>query len=277
MNRHRRPTDEEIVAYLDNELADDQKKSIERELIGDIELQERIAALTVDTNALRGSFERLLENVPTVDLSRLSETRLETGDGKIENDQHSLKNSSIDDSTDNRRNSKRWFSIAAAASLLATVALTSYLLGSQSQSKSDQVADWRIAVADYQRLYVPATLPQEPPDLATQQRMLEHVSELSGLTVTDAMVDLPNLNFKRAQTLGINGQLLVQLAFATHGGEPVALCFTPDAGDKMSPERTRVYEMNSVSWRQNDTGFVLMGRVPKELLDEAAARAVAVF
>lgn len=307
MNRHRLYTDEEIVAYLDGALEADEQQNLRRALAEDEDLQKRVAALTFDTDILRESFEPLLQDAPPIDLSAISTEASTAGDQ--ESVRHktirhkTIRHKSIrhkgnrsktrrlkensDDSQAQRpvengqrataRKSSRWLPFAAAASLLAAVAVGFYFIGSQSQFDQSAISDWRVAVADYQRLYVSETLPEGAPDAISRRGQLKRVSDLSGMAVTDTMVDLPNLSFRRAQTLGVDGQTLIQLAFATETGEPVALCFTPETGSKMPLKSGQIYDMNTVSWRKDNVGFVLMGRVPQALLDETASAAIAVF
>jgi len=285
-------TDEEIVAYLDDALETDEQKNLRRALADDKDLQKRVAALTFDTDVLRESFEPLLQDAPPIDLSAISTeastvrtqdnvqrkgSRRKTHRPKVSSEKSQTQKPVELNRSAADRNQNRWLPIAAAASLLAAVAVGSYFVGTQSQLDQSSISDWRVAVADYQRLYVSETLPTGPPDAASRRGQLRHVSDISGFSVTDAMVELPNLSFRRAQTLGVDGQTLIQLAFATDAGEPVALCFTPETGSEMPLEQGQIYDMNTVRWRNNNVGFVLMGRVPQALLDETAAAAIAVF
>lgn len=83
----------------------------------------------------------------------------------------------------------------------------------------------------------------------------------------DGVKDLDGLTFKRAQMLGFGGKPLLQLAYVTDRGVPVALCIVGvDDTDRMA-QAGRHFGLASVDWVNQGTGFVLIGDVPAKDLD----------
>jgi len=122
---------------------------------------------------------------------------------------------------------------------------------------------WHREAAAYHALYVPETLAPHvpstsedlPPEAATR---LAAVSQALGRDVT-ILPEVPGLRFVRAQQLGYEGQVLVQLAFAGETGMPYALCILRDAGPESEVQTRTLQGLAAASWSDSDHRFLLIG------------------
>lgn len=259
-------SDDVLIAYLDGVLPTEQRIDIELALASDGVLSARLAALTVDTRAMAQAFETLLLRVPSLDLPTLAPHAIAIP----------LKHAPT-----TSRDKTPW---ALAAGVVAAVSL-SFAAGRWLESPSlrpallaasnpDIESAWRLAVVAYQRLYVRETLAAgTPPDAAAVTAQLANVSNHSGLVLKPPSVELPGLSFRRAQTLGIDGRPLIQMAYVSDAGEPVALCFTRSTAPVSTPAPAVLNGMNTVSWNDGNFGFVLVGHVEAVVLLKAAQAA----
>jgi len=70
-----------------------------------------------------------------------------------------------------------------------------------------------------------------------------------------------DLKYKRAQVLGYQGKPLIQFAFLTTNGIPVALCIMAADANKKAHEITlrRLANINAVSWGKSGYEFLILG------------------
>jgi anti-sigma factor RsiW len=159
----------------------------------------------------------------------------------------------------------RWAAIAA--SLVAGV-LLGYAVGASDLVRASK--DWHVAVADYQALYTRATLAAIAEDRARQQPEVADVAEKLGLPVALEALQIPGLEFKRAQLLAFDGRPIAQFAYLDTQGNPVAFCVTvAGKGDRaMKPETFGA--LRAVSWSKNGFGFIVIGAIEPQILQGAA-------
>lgn len=250
-------SDKAIVSYLDGLLNPQHCRELETQMINDPKLAARVKALSIDTAAIREAFDNSLVQAPEFSVP----TNVPVKPALRPTQQKSF---------------TRLLPLAAGVLVaLGLGVLTGMNL--QLNNPSSTVTAWQQAVVDYQVLYVPRTLPAQAPTLASKQRQLAAVSESSGFAVTDDMVALPGIQFRRAQTLGLNGAPLIQIAFADHDGQPVALCFTPVSAPASEPVAQVIDGMNTVSWRNGEYGFIIVGFTDAQALSNAAEKAITLF
>lgn len=245
--------DAELIAYLDGRLDDSRRQAIEDALKDNSALQYRLRELDVNTLQIRDAFDSMLISAPTADLPPAAPSLVRR---QVQCDPASV----------SKPSRWRW---AVAACLMVAVA-AGWFARSAFDNVGEEIPHWQVAVADYQRLYTLETLGAAQPDPLQAAQQLNKVSQNSGLTVTTEMVDIPGLTFRRAQTLGINGQPLIQLAFSTAQGVPVALCFTRDKATTDTIAKNAIAGLNSSSWGNGEFGFIIIGDVPQKLLDTSA-------
>lgn len=252
--------DEQLVAYLDGELASDEQAALAKRIAADPELQRRLLVLSGGNRPFRQAFETLLAQAPEERLSSmLPAAPAAAPSGR----------------------SRSWRAVAAvAAAILLFLAgfATNSLLGPggslrdlvAGSSRTQDDDDWRQAVAEYLTLYSSDTLANIPDDDAMRQREIDSLRAKLGLNLSARQADMPGLSFKRAQLFEYDGKPLGQLAYLDPATGPVALCMVrSDDGD--APPRTEQREgFNIVFWTQAGHDYMVIGRMPFPRLENLA-------
>ncbi|CAI8854497.1 transcriptional regulator [Pseudomonas sp. IT-P260] len=245
-----KPSDEQLVAYLDDELDPAYRSQLDSAIADDPLLSLRVQWFERSSLPYKDAYDELAQQAP---LERL-QARL---DAIPAPQRPGL--------------SRRWFIGAAAASLLAGGVLADRLfLAWQSQ----QANNWRALVGDYMALYVPQTLDHLPGDEASQRAQLRAVDARLGLSLSPALVRLPGAELKRAQMLEYDGVPIAQLTYldARHG--PLALCVTRSNSGSRPLAHERRREMNVVYWAEGEHAWMLIGHNPAPELEDLARRLI---
>jgi anti-sigma factor RsiW len=273
-------SDEQLVRFLDGQLDDEKAHEIQTALSTDPELAAQLDALLVDTGGIREAFDRTLPLAPAIDLAVLAE-REQKGSEQNKQTRQSSQSRQSDSAASDSNRITRFLPIAASVVVALGVGLLAGLnadrLFNGGSKSAGGVTDWQQAVVDYQQLYVPSTLPATAPGDTEKRQQLTTISRASGLSVTEAMVMLPGIDFRRAQTLGIDGAPLIQIAFAGVDGEPFALCFTQIDQPASEPVAKVIDGMNTVSWGNGKYGFILASFASAEQVGAAASKAIELF
>ena len=107
-----------------------------------------------------------------------------------------------------------------------------------------------------------------------QQDELNRVSAAIGKTIDVSALNVsPELDYKRAQILGFKGQALVQLAFLTSTGHPVALCII--RSDREAPGKIvseTMEGMSSAYWSQGGYEYLLIGGKDQSMVSRLAEK-----
>ena len=125
---------------------------------------------------------------------------------------------------------------------------------------------WMEYVAAYQALYVQGTLS----GVGSDPSSLTRLSELLGRDLSPAQ-DAPDLVFKRAQQLGFNGQPLIQIAYLTETGAPMALCIIKKPGEERPITADLLEGMQAASWSDGEFAYLLIGGTDRALVQRGAA------
>ncbi len=235
-------SDEELTAYLDGEAGHAPVQRIERALDRDASLQERLKALAVDKLQLKTGFDELLEAAPEAPAL------------------------SIPAHHDAAKPSMAWRSIAATALICLMVGSGAGYLFAPQPDKG-----WASFVASYQALYVNATLAaiERPEPVAAAE--LERVSQALGKDLElAAFQQQDQLDYKRAQVLGFNGRPLVQLAFLSKVGAPIALCIIKADGGTTEITTSTMQGMRTAAWAKDGYKYLLIGGTDAGLIENAA-------
>lgn len=239
MNRKHTITNSDLVAYLDGVCDPRMAHRIEAALLDDKDLAARLAALDVPLLDMKIEFDGMLRNTPH--MPPLAMPPAESGPSR-----------------------KLWALVAMICLVVGGVA------GFSTREEKDE--DWRDLVAAYQALYVPDTLKIEVFDKEAANAKLTNLGETIGLDLLPAQT-IDTLMFRRGQMLGFEGHPIVQAAFLSPDGAPVALCVTRLDNEGSATIASRVMRgMAAASWSENGYGFLLIGGTDRALINHAAVR-----
>lgn len=247
MSENRHFTDEELTAFLDGENEHAPITEIEAQLSIDANLRARLEALRLNSGDITEAFNTLLPDAPQ------APDFLQDG-FKPEN---------------TGRRPWRVASYAAAAALLAGFI---GFAGGSYWSAQKPAPGWIDVVADYQALYVNGTLAEiDRPDEEARSE-LDRVAGAFGKDLSfDALTANDQLDFKRAQLLGFNGKPLVQLAYLSDAGDPVALCIIKSGKPGDAAVKIKSLKgMRTAIWRKDGYAYVLIGGKDAGLIERAA-------
>ena len=221
-------SDEDLTAFLDQALEEDQAALIRAALARDPALSERLAALDFPMDQLQNEASVLAQHIPPVSPPVAKPL-----------------------------GPKVWW---IAASLAAGI-----VIGAGAMRLANAPDTWVDVVASYQALYVPATLSGAVQAAEVTAAVISSFEAEAGLSLA-GVTEVDGLTFKRAQTLGIDGRTLLQLAYVTSDGTPVAFCLTPVSEKDQVAQASITYGLQAVNWIHNGTGFVLIGDLPSDRL-----------
>jgi len=225
-------TDEELVAFLDGESDFTPMDEISIALETDQALQRRLNALDLNRAEIASSFKGLLPDAAMMP---------DVGTTGVE---------------PLRRNAGQWIGYAAAIGLAVAVGF-----GAGFTAKGPQRSGWTEYVAAYQALYSNATLANFRQTPEAQQTQLNRVAASIGKTISvDALSMFPEARYKRAQILNFQGRDLVQLAFMTNMGEPIALCIIYSGGKPIDELELKTMEgLSTAFWSKDGYEYFLIG------------------
>jgi anti-sigma factor RsiW len=235
-------SDEELVAYLDGEADFAPSDAIEAARTEDPALQARLDALALDHAALKTAFADLAPDQVIVPMAT---------------------------TLPGRRWSWPWAGLCAAS--VAAALVLGIAIGS---SRNAPLQGWAEYVAAYQALYSTSTLSHIQSGPEAQQAELDRVGAAIGKSLTLSDLGLfPDVQYTRAQVLSFEGRPLIQLAFLTSTGDPVALCIirSDKRGQGGAPELARMEGLSAARWAQSGYDYILIGGQDAELISRMSA------
>jgi anti-sigma factor RsiW len=244
MSDHDAFTDEDLTAYLDGEAEPGRRHMIEKALAKDKALQARLGRLSIPVIELKAAFDKLTLAAPEYPPA-------------------------LEPVVPQRR---------SFAELMRPIAATALLFFSTGWFAAgiydrDKTNGWQQSAAAYHALYVNSTLADVNLSPAAAADELARVSKVLGKPVAlDALVSSKDLDYKRAQVLGFEGRPLIQLAFLSKSGVPVALCIIRN--DKSGDSKTKsglMRGMTTASWSKGAFDYFLVGGNDAAMIGEAAA------
>ena len=269
-----RPTDADLVAYLDQELEAEHRAEISTWLESDAELRERLVTLAHGARSFRDAYGALLAEAPLA--------RMQTMLGGLL-DEHPATAGPARPAPARRSPGWHWpnLSLWARPSLVAA-GLALFLLGAgtdrwvtgwrgAAETEASEESDWRQAVAEYISLYSHDTLAAIPDDAAPQQRELAMVGAKLGLALPLDQVALPGLTLKRAQLLEYDGKPLAQLAYLDPKSGVLALCIYNDMPHDAPAQSEQRAGLNIVHWSAHGRAFMLVGHAETAELQRFAS------
>ncbi len=248
-------TDALLVAYLDGELGRAERADVERRLAADAGVRDRLESLQDGRRPFVQAFAAMLEAAPVEKLEAMLAALPEPGSSEVAR------------TKDNRRQRLVPVAAAVAAAFVAGL-VTAELAGTVFKTPSPIIADtsssapWRQAVAEYQALYTPEAVASISDNSEARRKELDTVGARLGLELSPEAISLANLEFKRAQLFGYDGEALGQLTYLHPSGHAVALCIIDDGQPAMPISSESREGMAVVYWSKQGRSFMLIGMVP---------------
>ncbi|WP_248795779.1 anti-sigma factor family protein [Pseudomonas sp. MWU13-2105] len=239
---HYTPTDEQLVAFLDDELGAEERNRIEAALAHDEALAERLEWLMRSDLPFQDAYGELLEQAPRA--------RLEAMLHALPTEREAA-----------APMSRRGFLAVAASFMVAGIAADRLFQAWQTPAPSSEIS-WRGLVADYMVLYTAQTLENLPGDDADHRAQLHSVEQHLGLALEPAQVQLPAAQLKRAQMLEYEHTPIAQINYLDPQHGPLALCITHSkTGTRALAQEVR-HGMNVVFWSGPTYAYMLIGHNP---------------
>jgi len=232
-------SDELLTAFLDGELAAEDHTRVEAAVADDPKLQARLSELDIPMAPLRDGFASMLTQAPDTLLPPGAPTK-----------------------------DVRFPTVIAGCALAAGITVGAFGLSLFSSPASPASPGWMDYVASYQALYSTQTLESVSQTPGQKADQLTIVSDAVGRPLAQAQT-LPGMKFKRAQVLGFRGKPLVQLAYLTPDGVPMALCIIAKAESK-ELNLIELEDMQSAAWSDGTHAYLLIGGDDPELVKNAA-------
>ena len=237
-------------------------------------LRNRVAALIVD-NARANNAEKPQKQPSESDLEQVDVT--DSNDVSV------------------MRSSDRLAKFGWAVCLLAGVAIGVLMSPIYSQIKNATLSDntqtltefsaqqnherFVARVADYQSLYVENTVATVSDSRLEQaQLLLQSLSSRSAVQTGIPDFTAYGYEFARAQELGFEGEVLVQLVYRKPGATPLAFCYMPSANHpNLAKQVSQHHQLQAVSWIENSQQFVIVADESQAVLKQMSNDSVAVF
>jgi anti-sigma factor RsiW len=251
----RMPSDEQLTAFLDGELPQQEMARIEALANEDEEVAARIEFLANGSMPFRDAFAPLLDEAPKQKLdAMLAAIPAPAAIAKTER-------SII---------TRRGLFGALAASLAVGIIADRAYLGIGRNLGRDEGSEWRSVAAEYIALYTPDTLAGPVPPADVQTAQLARVDSKLGLNLSPEAVALPGVDFKRAQLLEYDDHPLAQIAYLDPETGPMALCIVRSEKGAKEPDIEGRKGMNVIYWSTATHAFMLIGHAPVDRMREIA-------
>ncbi|MFX0544149.1 anti-sigma factor family protein [Roseovarius sp. S1116L3] len=241
-------SDAQLRAYLKGMLSQDQAEALEAQVAQDAVLEARLFALDFDrAGALRAAFDA----VPETDV-------LQDLEGGLPNAKAQAAGVFP---------ARFWIGAGIVASV--AFATGAFLFDAETAASDPR---WQDLVAAYQSLYVTETLAPIAADNEQLTAQLSRAARRLGRALPlDVVSDLGGLELLRAQILGFDDTPLIQLAYLSEDGMPVALCAIQRAGPTVGEFTFEVLAgLQSVHWSDGTFSYMIVGDIENDRLSEMA-------
>jgi anti-sigma factor RsiW len=271
MQKH---SDETLVAYLDGELDDAERREVEAWLDADPSVRDRLLALAESAGAVRAAFADIV-NEPVPD-RLIAAARGETASGEILPSEAEIVVLRPKVAGESAFAPRRWGAgMAMAAGLCGLViggALTYFSNGilvpanpTERQVQTASLDSWlENAAGDYKLIVNPGGDPLvDVPASGDTGETLQKISQ----NMPQQQVRLPDLkpwglNFRGARLVVVEGRPAAQLVYTTDNKAigPLALIIGSSKEPDLAPTQGRRQDLNLVYWRHAGRASVLVGQ-----------------
>jgi len=263
-------SDEQLLNFLDGQMSESEVRQLIDEANGDASLQSRLDMI----EASRLPYEDAYRAKPPPPVPT-----------QLRQDVSALSAAALAEPVQIGRTRRKYAGVAGVA--LSIGAMMGYALAPLAiQSASNEEADdasattlmastedeaWVNRVADYQSLYVSETVADAPEGLEKAQKLMLKLQENSELET--AIPDLSEFGyqFARAQHLGFEGDVLVQLVYTRAGRKPLALCYMAiQSSDTTNSHIGSREALGTANWRQGGQRYVIVADESAQTLSSMA-------
>ena len=172
---------------------------------------------------------------------------------------------------------RRLAKVASFAGVALGAALLGGAIGRQIGHGGETRDGWTERVAEYQSLYVRATVENAVRDPDRERALLERLAAEHALEPRVPDLSAEGYRFVRVQELGWRGEPLVQLVYLADEGMPLALCYLPDAREPRDLELGRHAGLASATWRDGEQRYVVVGDVDVATLEAVHRRSMSTW
>jgi anti-sigma factor RsiW len=248
--------DVEILRYVDNKLSKERRDKFECLLADSVDLQQRVKEMKASQLPYQAAFD-------TVDIPPMPRS--------IEDKFNQLE-SLIDDHSPVTKNKYPWLMVAGLCFSFFIAGV--FFKGAINQWGLDGIASPQFsatplanAMIQYQALYTRKTV--EPVNQTKEDalKVLSRFNERVGAQFSIPDMQSSGYQFRRAQELSYEGQMILQLVYLPDNGDPIALCLTESG--QVLPERNKAIfyqyaNMNTLLWEERGATFMLMGTLSEK-------------
>lgn len=253
---------EEIRAWVDGELGELRASEVASAVASDEKLKRTADALRASALPYREAYEQ----APVADVPESLRLKIDA----LKNPATQYTATSV--ASKSSFNPVKMFGIAASVMLAA---LVGFLAGNNTTSNvaPDTIASVDIlhpenfaqTVAAYQTFYVRDTL--RGIGAVNPEPVVKRLVDQTGMQVV--IPELEGYEFKRAQRLSFDGDILLQMVYLGADGGPLALCYMVGQGEGGSTTTLKNhYGLNTAEWSGNGHRFVIVSDAPESTLVE---------
>ncbi|MCP3708723.1 anti-sigma factor [Paraburkholderia sp. CNPSo 3274] len=275
-----------LMAYVDGELTPREREDVEKTISASPEIAERVALFSA--SALRYPHAFAHQKLPPVpERLTLNIAQLSRAYSDVPEASDSARRSAAEPAGFSRRFSRLPFrfplklSLPGLAMTFAAGALSCALVlryatdwtrndhgasASALHAAAANVSPWVAAAVNYQQLYTRDTVAFDAltPEVASQ--VIAQIHSDDGVPIRVPDLRPVGLIFTRIQRLRFHDRPLVQIAYLSKTGLPVALCVMKDPKPDANMTHEHVESMNVLTWRRANLSYALIASLDDDQL-----------
>jgi anti-sigma factor RsiW len=273
--------DAQLLAYVDGDLAPDERAAIEARLAESAETRKKLALLRASKVDYADAFAR--QPLPPVPESlRLgveqlvrahrsggaNEPAMPAGEQAPAHPAPSMDSPGAPPVRSRLRGVPVWLAAACVAGAFVVGQFVHFGTlfapvrpgAGGAQSASAAVSPWVAAAVGYQKLYTRDTVGYRQDDPALAAKVVDDIRRDDRLALRVPDLSSAGLSFKSVQRLRFNNKPLVQIVYLPQKGPPIALCVMKDARPDETVASRKLDAMDVATWRQGELSYALIGQ-----------------